>query len=478
MIIIVNEQTRTLVRSLRNSAMVTAVYTRETKKPDNAARDADLLEGMVRRTDMAFENQQLGSGGSFSTPELDYEGWRHAVGACCGWYSPDGIEREIFAGRVQARHICGFTAVDLCCNAQRVERTHRDIRLDGMDHYYAIFQIVGRSTVIQNDRAAELAVGDVALVDAGRPVTYVSQGTGGAQWVSLQLPRRSLVSYLGREPGHGSCRNGKTVGARLLRQLVMEGVEDGQSISNAYMRFAFYDLLGEKANTFFPRSGFLPRAMFHGCTRLAVKLDFLSGLLLKALEITGSKDFRGVQTRLGEVLAWRNMIWALTDSMAQNPDPWIEDTVLPNANAGLAYRWFMTIGYPRVKEIIQQDLGSALIYLNSHAADFKNPDIRRYLDKYVRGSNGYDAVNRVKVMKLLWDAIGSEFGSRHELYERNYGGNHEAIRAEILVAQDASGLTESYRRLADQCLAEYDLDGWTVPDLINSDDVNLIGKFS
>jgi AraC family transcriptional activator of tynA and feaB len=244
MIIIVNEQTRTLVRSLRNSAMVTAVYTRETKKPDNAARDADLLEGMVRRTDMAFENQQLGNGGSFSTPELDYEGWRHAVGACCGWYSPDGIEREIFAGRVQARHICGFTAVDLCCNAQRVERTHRDIRLDGMDHYYAIFQIVGRSTVIQNDRAAELAVGDVALVDAGRPVTYVSQGTGGAQWVSLQLPRRSLVSYLGREPGHGSCRNGKTVGARLLRQLVMEGVEDGQSISNAYMRFAFYDLLG------------------------------------------------------------------------------------------------------------------------------------------------------------------------------------------------------------------------------------------
>jgi 4-hydroxyphenylacetate 3-monooxygenase len=240
--------------------------------------------------------------------------------------------------------------------------------------------------------------------------------------------------------------------------------------------FVYGDL--EKANTFFPRSGFLPRAMFHGCTRLAVKLDFLSGLLLKALEITGSKDFRGVQTRLGEVLAWRNMMWALTDSMAHNPDPWIEDTVLPNANAGLAYRWFMTIGYPRVKEIIQQDLGSALIYLNSHAADFKNPDIRRYLDKYVRGSSGYDAVNRVKVMKLLWDAIGSEFGSRHELYERNYGGNHEAIRAEILAAQDASGLTESYRRLADQCLAEYDLDGWSAPDLVNSDDVNLIGKFN
>jgi len=235
--------------------------------------------------------------------------------------------------------------------------------------------------------------------------------------------------------------------------------------------FVYGDL--EKASSFFARSGFFPRAMFHGCTRLAVKLDFLAGLLLKALDITGSKGFRGVQARLGEVLAWRNMMWSLTDSMAHNPDPWIGDAVLPNANGAFAYRWFMTVGYPRVKEIIEQDLGSALIYLNSHVGDFKNPDIRRYLDKYLRGSNGYDAMNRVKVLKLLWDAIGSEFGGRHALYERNYGGNHEAIRTEILEAQEATGLTETYRHLVEQCLSEYDLNGWTVPDLVNSDDISI-----
>ena len=81
-------------------------------------------------------------------------------------------------------------------------------------------------------------------------------------------------------------------------------------------------------------------------------------------------------------------------------------------------------------------------------------------------------------MKLLWDAIGTEFGSRHELYERNYGGNHEAVRTEILAAQEASGLTQAYRQFADQCLGEYDLDGWRVADLINPDDVNVIGRFN
>jgi 4-hydroxyphenylacetate 3-monooxygenase len=68
-------------------------------------------------------------------------------------------------------------------------------------------------------------------------------------------------------------------------------------------------------------------------------------------------------------------------------------------------------------------------------------------------------------------------GREHELYERNYAGNHEGIRSEILAAHDAMGLTDGYRHLADQCLAEYDLDGWTAPDLINPDDVNVIGKF-
>ena len=85
-------------------------------------------------------------------------------------------------------------------------------------------------------------------------------------------------------------------------------------------------------------------------------------------------------------------------------------------------------GYPRVNEIIEQDVGSGLIYLPSSARDFQSPQLRPYLDKYVRGSDGMPAVDRVKIMKALWDAVGTEFGGRHELYERNYAGNHETSR--------------------------------------------------
>ncbi|SFO59984.1 4-hydroxyphenylacetate 3-monooxygenase, partial [Pseudonocardia ammonioxydans] len=133
-------------------------------------------------------------------------------------------------------------------------------------------------------------------------------------------------------------------------------------------------------------------------------------------------------------------------------------------------------GYPRVKEIIMQDLGASLIYLPSHAADFLSPQVRPYLDKYVRGSNGYEAVDRVKLMKLIWDSIGTEFGGRHELYERNYSGNHEGVRAELLGAAEQSGMAGAMKGFAEQCLDEYDLKGWTVPDLANNDDVSMFGR--
>ncbi|OUC79095.1 4-hydroxyphenylacetate 3-hydroxylase family protein [Gordonia lacunae] len=232
----------------------------------------------------------------------------------------------------------------------------------------------------------------------------------------------------------------------------------------------------DKINSFFPQSGFLPRFTLQGCTRLAVKLDFIAGLLMKALDCTGAGGFRGVQTRVGEVIGWRNLFWSLTDAMVHNPEPWIGDTVIPQLEYGLTYRMFAQQGYPRVKEIIEQDVASGLIYLPSSAADFKSPHVRPYLDKYVRGSDGIVAVDRVKVMKALWDSIGSEFGGRHELYERNYAGNHEGVKAELLMFAENRGTATQMKGLAEQCLSEYDLDGWTVPDLFGNDDVSYFGN--
>jgi 4-hydroxyphenylacetate 3-monooxygenase len=205
----------------------------------------------------------------------------------------------------------------------------------------------------------------------------------------------------------------------------------------------------EKANNFFPRTGFLPRFVVHGCTRLAVKLDFIAGLLLKAVEASGTKDYRGVQANVGEVLAWRNMFWALTEAMVRDPKPWKGPYLLPNMDPGNAYQILATIAYTKVKYLIEQTVASGLIYLNSHARDFNNPAIRPYIDRYMRGSNGYTAEQRIKLMKLLWDCIGTEFGARHELYEINYGGSTEEIRRYALFSAMGNGNAAKFKGFAE-----------------------------
>ncbi len=62
------------------------------------------------------------------------------------------------------------------------------------------------------------------------------------------------------------------------------------------------------------------------------------------------------------------------------------------------------------------------------------------------------------------------------LYERNYFGNHESIRFETLLVADLTGATKRYKGFAEQCMAEYDINGWTVPDSISPNDVSAIIK--
>lgn len=238
--------------------------------------------------------------------------------------------------------------------------------------------------------------------------------------------------------------------------------------------FVYGDI--EKINAFVPSSGFIPRFTLHGLTRLAVKLDFISGLFSMALEATGASAFRGPETAVGEVLAWRNLFWSLTDSMAMNPDAWpgTDGYVQPNTNAGLAYRVFGPMAYNRIKELIERHVASGLIYLPSSALDFQNEEMRPYLDQFVRGSNGIVALDRVKLLKLLWDAIGTEFGGRHGLYETNYAGNYENTRIENMKFAQATGQLDAMQKMVTDYMSEYDLTGWTSPDMVNPWDVNRL----
>ena len=216
----------------------------------------------------------------------------------------------------------------------------------------------------------------------------------------------------------------------------------------------------ERAGRFYAASGFLNRYNLQAGTRLGVKLDLMCGLLAKGLAANGTEDFRGVQTLLGEVVAWRNLIWALTTAMCLDPQSGPGNSVMPKLEYASTLRLFSTMAWPRVKEVFETILGGAPIVTPSSRLDLKNPALRPFLDQYYRGSDS-SAAERIKLFKLIWDTIGTEFGGRHEIYERNYSGNNEQMRLDVLSFAKQRGIMDACAKLVEQCMSDYDLEGWT-----------------
>jgi aromatic ring hydroxylase len=67
-------------------------------------------------------------------------------------------------------------------------------------------------------------------------------------------------------------------------------------------------------------------------------------------------------------------------------------------------------------------LGSSGLIMTPTEKDFRNPELGEILSQYLRGAN-ITAEERVGIMKLAWDAIGEQFGSRSLLYEWFFAGD-------------------------------------------------------
>ena len=222
----------------------------------------------------------------------------------------------------------------------------------------------------------------------------------------------------------------------------------------------------ERAKGFYAGSGFFNRFNLQANVRLAIKLEFCAGLLLKSTAATGTQSFRGVQAAIGEIIAMRDLVWALSTAMVYEPERGAGDSVLPSLHTAAANRLYQTNAWDRVREIFETILAGAPTYTISSVADLHNSELTPTIAKYFRGT-GIEAEERIKLFKLVWDALYSEFAGRHALYERNYAGNQEQQRLDALQWAETRGRADSYRALVDQCMSDYDKDGWQVDHLSN-----------
>ena len=186
--------------------------------------------------------------------------------------------------------------------------------------------------------------------------------------------------------------------------------------------------------------------------RLSVKVAFLAGLARRITEAIGTAKIPSVTEQLGLIAAQAGMVNAMLSGMEAS-GVLFKQWWVPNKHYMYSAQVVTQELYPRLVQSIRDLAGGALIMLPSSVLDFANPEIRAIIEKTQRSAS-MDPEHKVKFMKAAWDAIGSEFGSRHMQYEMFYAGARFVTTGHSFRTYDWNGATA----LVEALLASYDLD--------------------
>lgn len=164
--------------------------------------------------------------------------------------------------------------------------------------------------------------------------------------------------------------------------------------------------------------------------RYATKLRFLLGLAKRMNEATGNDKAPPVQVEMGELAAYASLVEQMLYSHEVSATVDASGILWPSKVSLYAVMALQSQINPHMIDIVRELTGAAMISLPSSYKDFDNPETRADLERYYVSSD-MSARDRVKLMRLAWDFIGSEFGSRHQQYEKFYGGASYLVKTNM-----------------------------------------------
>lgn len=159
---------------------------------------------------------------------------------------------------------------------------------------------------------------------------------------------------------------------------------------------------------------------YQAMIRLSVKVRFLLGVARRIAEMNGVINFPQVRESLGQLAAEAGMVDAFVAAMEIKGQPYGEYFV-PDRHTLYSAQALTQQLYGKIIASLRELAGGGMIMLPSSVEDFRNPELAALIGK-TQQSPAASAADKVKFYKLAWDAVGSEFGSRHLQYEMFYAG--------------------------------------------------------
>lgn len=155
--------------------------------------------------------------------------------------------------------------------------------------------------------------------------------------------------------------------------------------------------------------------------RLVVKLQFLAGIARKLAAATKIDLIPSVQEKLGELASLASIVEGMVVAAEATSVTDRNGVARPNPRFLYGAIGLQSELYPRALNILRELAGAGVIQPPSSYRELLNPETLPDMTRFT-GAAGLTSQERVKLFKLAWDAIGTEFGGRHHQYEMFYAG--------------------------------------------------------
>lgn len=185
--------------------------------------------------------------------------------------------------------------------------------------------------------------------------------------------------------------------------------------------------------------------------RFLSKLQLIVGLCSRVAQATGAYDVPAVRDVLGRMAALEGLLAGNIRGQIEAAEDWPDGYMVFNRRMLYAALNWCTEMYSPIIDQLRELCGGDVFQMPADVSVMAAPDLRQDFEMYWQTPQ-MAALDRMKLFKLSWDMVGSEFAGRQQQYEKFYAGASFIVRNHNYREAD----WDFFHGIVDDLMASYD----------------------
>lgn len=162
--------------------------------------------------------------------------------------------------------------------------------------------------------------------------------------------------------------------------------------------------------------------------RYLAKLQLLVGLASRIAQANAADQIPAVRETLGRLAALEGLMAGMIAGQIQAAEEWpTPGFVTYNRRMMYAALNWAAENYSAIVDTVRELCGGGVLQMPADASVLEDPELAETFRTFWHTPQ-LDAVSRLKLFKLAWDIVGSDFAGRHLQYEKFFAGASFIVR--------------------------------------------------